>query len=130
ADELGGVAAGTETSMRDVFVQGHCVCGGRDELWRRAGGAGRGDNLRSRAKRDTPGWWHRFCSSAGGQLLFAGFPLLFEMPLDGFFSFFLSGLLFLTKAFLDGSIALFVIELAEVIRFSLHAFGGFAVLQQ
>jgi hypothetical protein len=45
------------------------------------------------------------------------------MTFDGFFSFFLSGLLFLAEGFFDGSIVLFVIELAEVIRFSLHALG-------
>ena len=49
--------------------------------------------------------------------------LFFSFLFSGFFSFFLSGLLFLAKAFFDGSIVLFVIELAEVIRFSLHALG-------
>ena len=66
---------------------------------------------------------NRARGSSRGELLFAGLAFFFKMTLDGCFSLFFLSFLFLAESFLDGSIVLFVIELAEIIRFSLHALG-------
>jgi hypothetical protein len=66
---------------------------------------------------------------AGGVVETAGFAFLVEVPFDRGFSFLLLGFLFLPDLFFDRAVPFFVIELVEIIRFSLHV-GGFAVLQQ
>ena len=58
------------------------------------------------------------CVVIGGES--AGLAAFFEAAFDGFFAFFFCGFLFLLEAFFNCSVVLFVIELVEIVCFTLH----------
>jgi len=58
-----------------------------------------------------------------GGLVGAGFAAFLKVAFDRLFAFFLLGLFFLAEGFLDGAVALFIIEFAEIVGFAFAQAG-------
>src|SRR6202012_2158542 len=106
--------AGADAAMGDVFIERKYFT---NALWgmHRAFCVSAGGSFCTRID-GSAGVFHRVGFGDCG----AGLAFFFKVFFYRFFSFLLCGLLFLAEGFFDGSVVLFVIELAEIVRFTLH----------
>ena len=139
ADEVRRIAPGADAGMGDVFIEGEKIAvGWRGRVLGRLlgpcggalkGGDGSGRWAAGGSRSGSGGWAATGSGVFVGLAEIPGLATFFEVAVDGGLTFLFRSFFFLPEGLLDGSVVLFVIELAEIVRFALH-WLVIAVLQQ